>query len=72
MKKKRMAIRLWAGLEGGKYLLRHPWKGTRNLLALRGMKSIFWTKRAAVVTAATAATAVAVPLAIRAARNSEA
>ena len=51
-----------------KYLLRHPLKGTRNLLALRGAKSLV-TKRGAAVTAAVATTAVAVPVAIWAARK---
>ncbi len=40
------------------YLLRHPLKGTRNLLMLRGARSLLGTRKAAV----TAAAAVAVPV----------
>lgn len=40
------------------YLLRHPLKGTRNLLMLRGARSLLGTRTAAV----TAAAAVAVPV----------
>lgn len=40
------------------YLLRHPLKGTRNFLMLRGAKSLLGTRKAAV----TAAAAVAVPV----------
>jgi hypothetical protein len=40
------------------YLLRHPVKGTRNLLMLRGARSLLGTRKAA----ATAAAAVAVPV----------
>jgi hypothetical protein len=46
-----------------KYLVRHPLKGTRNLLALRGAKSLV-TKKGAAMTAAVATTAVAVPVAM--------
>ena len=51
-----------------KYVLRHPINGPRNLLALKGAKSMVTRKRAA-VTAAVATTAVAVPLAVRAMRS---
>lgn len=47
------------------YVLRHPIRGPRNLLALRGARSLLKTRGAA-VTAAALATAVAVPLAVRA------
>ena len=40
------------------YLMRHPLKGTRNLLMLRGARSLLGTRKAAV----TAAAAVAVPV----------
>ncbi|HSM05014.1 MAG TPA: hypothetical protein VK858_10320 [Longimicrobiales bacterium] len=46
------------------YILRHPIRGTRNLLMLRGARSLLWTRGAA-LTAAAAATAVAVPMAAR-------
>lgn len=46
------------------YLLRHPIKGSRNLLMLRGARSLLRTRGAA-VTAAAAATAVAVPVAVK-------
>ena len=70
MKRKRLALKAVAGMKVMKYLLRHPVRGTRNLLALRGLRSILPSKRVAVVTAAAATTAVAVPLAVRAAKNS--
>ncbi|MEX2467329.1 MAG: hypothetical protein WD995_10495 [Gemmatimonadota bacterium] len=47
-----------------RYVLRHPLDGTRNLLALRGAKSLV-TKKSAAVTAVVAATAIAVPMAMR-------
>lgn len=67
MKKKtlgRMAM-LLAYMKAPKvtYLARHPLRGTRNLLAIRGAKSLL-KSRGAVVTAAVATTAVAVPLAV--------
>jgi hypothetical protein len=71
MKKKRLALMAVVGMKATKYLLRHPVRGTRNLLALRGLMSLVMTKRAAAVAVAAATTAVAVPLAVRAARNSE-
>ena len=40
------------------YLMRHPLKGTRNLLMLRGARSLLGRRKAAV----TAAAAVAVPV----------
>lgn len=51
------------------YLLRHPIKGPRNLLALRGAKSLLKTRGAAVTAAAVATTAVAVPLAVKAMKD---
>lgn len=48
------------------YLLRHPLKGPKNLLALRGAKSILKTRGAAVAAAAVATAAVATPLAVKA------
>lgn len=48
------------------YVLRHPINGPRNLLALRGAKSLLKTRGAAVTAAALATTAVAVPLAVKA------
>lgn len=48
------------------YVLRHPVRGSRNLLALRGAKSLLKTRGAMVAAAALATTAVAVPLAVRA------
>jgi hypothetical protein len=50
------------------HLVRHPIKGPKNLLALRGAKSLIMT-RAAAITAAAATTALAVPLAVKAWRN---
>ena len=47
------------------YLLRHPLKGPRNLLALRGAKSLLKTRAAAGVGMAAATAALAVPLALR-------
>jgi hypothetical protein len=47
------------------YLLRHPLRGPRNLLALRGAKSLL-KSRGMAVTAAAATTAVAIPLAVKA------
>jgi len=70
MKKKRIAVKTFAGLKMAKYLIRNPVRGTKNLLALQGLRSLVMTKRAAVVAAAAVTTAVAVPLALRAARNS--
>lgn len=51
------------------YLARHPLRGTRNLLAIRGAKSLL-RSRGAVVSAAVATTAVAVPLAVMALADS--
>lgn len=51
------------------YLLRHPLKGPRNLLALRGAKSLLKTRGAALTAAAVATTAVAVPLAVMAKKD---
>jgi hypothetical protein len=51
------------------YLVRHPLRGARNLLAIRGAKSLL-KSRGVVVTAAVATTAVAVPLAVLALRES--
>lgn len=59
----------FAGWKTMKYMLRHPIKGPRNLLALKGAKSMV-TRRRAAVTAAVATTAVAVPMAVRAMRGS--
>jgi hypothetical protein len=59
----------FAGWKAMKYMLRHPIKGPRNLLALKGAKSLF-TRRSAAVMAAVATTAVAVPIAVRAMRSS--
>ncbi len=47
------------------HVLRHPIKGPKNLLALRGAKSLLKTRGAA-MTAAAVTTMVAAPLAIRA------
>ena len=49
-----------------RYLVRHPIKGSKNLLALRGAKSILKTRGAAVTAAAMATAAVATPLAVKA------
>lgn len=68
--KKKTAFKGFAGWKTMKYLLRHPVNGTRNLLALKGAKSMITPKRAA-VTAAVATTAVAVPLAVRAMKSSD-
>ncbi len=46
------------------YVLRHPIRGTRNLLLLRGAKSVLRTRGAA-LTAAAAASAVVVPMAAK-------
>lgn len=52
------------------YLLRHPVKGPRNLLALRGAKDLLKTNRTALAAAAVAATAaVAAPLTVKALRK---
>lgn len=51
------------------YLLRHPIKGPKNLLALRGAKSILKSRGAAVTAAAVATAAVATPLAVKALKN---
>ena len=51
------------------YLLRHPIKGPKNLLALRGAKSILKTRGAAVTAAAVATAAVATPLAVKALKH---
>ncbi|UCC26702.1 MAG: hypothetical protein JSU98_06245 [Gemmatimonadales bacterium] len=67
MKKKTMGRLLKVGLmmKAPKltYLLRHPIRGPRNLLALRGAKSLLKTRGAAVTGAALATAAVALPLA---------
>lgn len=68
--KKTTAFKGFAGWKTMKYLLRHPINGTRNLLALKGAKSMITPKRAA-VTAAVATTAVAVPIAVRAMKDSD-
>lgn len=46
------------------YLIRHPLRGTRNLLALRGAKSLLTSRPA--VTTAVAAGVVAAPLVAKA------
>ena len=51
------------------YFLRHPIKGPKNLLALRGAKSLMKTKGAAFTAAAVATTAVATPLVMAFKRN---
>jgi len=52
------------------YFLRHPLKGPRNLLALRGAKSLLKTNSTAITAAAVAATAVvAAPLTVKALRK---
>lgn len=52
------------------YLLRHPVKGPRNLLALRGAKSLMKSRGGVFAAAAMATTAVAAPLAVLARRKS--
>ena len=47
------------------HVLRHPIKGPRNLLAIRGAKSLLRTRGAA-LTAAAATTALAIPLVVKA------
>ena len=47
------------------YLLRHPVKGPKNLLALRGIKSLLKTRSAAIAAAAVATTAIATPIAMK-------
>jgi hypothetical protein len=71
VKKTRTAVKTFAGLKMAKYLFKNPVRGTKNVLALQGLRSLAMTKRAALITAAAVTTAVAVPLALRAARNSE-
>jgi hypothetical protein len=66
--KKTTALKGFVSWKTVKYLLRHPLSGTRNLLALKGAKSIA-TSRGAAITAAVATTAVAVPLAVKAMRS---
>lgn len=61
------AVTRFARMKTLKYVLRHPFKGTRNLLALRGARSLV-TKKGAAVTAAVA-TAAAVPFAVLRARG---
>ncbi|MDZ7778514.1 MAG: hypothetical protein U5R14_01070 [Gemmatimonadota bacterium] len=68
--KNQNAVKRFARIKTLKYLLRHPFTGTRNLLALRGARSLV-TRKSAAVTAAVAATAVAVPLALRKGKNAE-
>lgn len=51
------------------YLLRHPVKGTRNLLMLRGARSLLGTRKAAVAAAAVVAVPVTAWLLGRAASN---
>ena len=51
------------------HVLRHPIKGTRNLLALRGARSLLKTRGAAVTAAAVATTAIATPLAVKALKD---
>ena len=46
------------------YLMRHPVRGPKNLLALRGIASLLKTRTAA-ITAGVAAGAAAVPMALR-------
>lgn len=67
--KKMRAVKGFVGYKTLRYLLRHPLRGPRNLLALRGAKSLI-TSRGAAVTAAVTTAAVAVPLALRAVKNS--
>ncbi len=50
------------------YLVRHPIKGPKNLLAWRGAKSLLKTRGAAVTAAVTTA-AVATPLAVKAMKS---
>jgi len=56
----------WIKAPKAAYLLRHPIKGPKNLLALRGAKSLMKTRAAKVTATAVAATAVAAPLAAKA------
>jgi hypothetical protein len=51
------------------HFLRHPIKGTKNLLALRGAKSLLKTRGAKVTAATVATAAVAAPLAVKALKN---
>jgi hypothetical protein len=46
------------------YLIKHPIKGPKNLLALRGAKAMLNTKRAAMTAAGVVAGAAAIPMAI--------
>ena len=75
MKKKMLGrvARFFAMVKAPKttYLLRHPIKGTKNLLALRGAKSLMKTRGAKVTAAAVATTAVAAPLAVKALKSEE-
>ena len=47
------------------YLLKHPIKGPKNLLALRGARSLLEGKGAAIAGAGLAIGAAAIPLALR-------
>jgi hypothetical protein len=69
MSKKRMALKTFAGVKVANYLFRHPLRGTRNLLALQGARSLVMTKRVAYATAIGVTTAVAIPLVIRAVKG---
>ena len=51
------------------HLVRHPIKGTKDLLALRGAKSLMDTRGVKMTAAAVATAAMAVPLAVKALRN---
>lgn len=70
MKSLRRVARFVAFVKAPKltHVLRHPIKGPRNLLALRGAKSLLKTRGAA-LTAAAATTALALPLAVKALKN---
>lgn len=47
------------------YLVKHPIKGPKNLLALRGARSLLKTRGATIAAAGLAVGAAAIPLAIR-------
>ena len=51
------------------HFLRHPIKGSKDLLALRGAKSLMEARGVKMTAAAVATAAMALPLAVKALRN---
>jgi hypothetical protein len=72
--RKQAAVRIgkilgWVKAPRLTYLIQHPVKGPKNLLALRGAKALLTTRTAKVAAAAVATTVVALPMVAKVVRN---